>query len=82
MENISVFCPHEEGLVLDSIPATQLRRNPCQMVQGSLPLSAFLRPHLLGGVTVAIMTTFLQPPSYRAVLQNPPRLYIPFPGIS
>ena len=40
------------------VPATQLRRNPHRTVRGSPPLSAVLRPHLLGGVTVA-------PPFYR-----------------
>ena len=32
------------------VPASELCRNPCWMVQGSPPLSTFLRPHLLGGV--------------------------------
>ena len=54
------------------VPAAHLHQNPCQAVQGSLPLSAILRPHLLGGVTVATTTTCPQPSSYRAVLQNPP----------
>ena len=35
------------------VPAKQLRRNPRRTVQNSPPLSAVLRPHLLGGVTVA-----------------------------
>ena len=35
------------------VPATQLRRNPHRSARGSPPLSAVLRPHLLGGVTVA-----------------------------
>ena len=35
------------------VPATKLRRNPHRTVRGSQPLSAVLRPHLLGGVSVA-----------------------------
>ena len=56
------------------VPAMQLRRNPHRTVRGSPPLSAVLRPHLLGGVTVAttnLTTTFrivcsLSPPSKHA----------------
>ena len=39
------------------VPAMQLRRNPHRTVQGSPPLSAVIRPHLLGGVTVATTKT-------------------------
>ena len=52
--------------------AMQLRRNPHRTVGGSPPLSAVLRPHLLGEVTVATRMTCLQPPYYRAV-PNPHR---------
>ena len=55
---------------LTRVPAMQLHWNPWRKVQGSLPLSAFLRPHLLGGVSVASTTTYPQPPYYRSVLQN------------
>ena len=55
------------------VPATKLRRNPRRTVWGSPPLSAILRPHLLGGVAVATTTTLLQPPCYRVALQNLPR---------
>ena len=70
------------------VPATQLHWNPYQTVQGSLSLFTVLRPHLLGGVTVAFTTTYLQPPYYRAPLQNLPwqgsyqwesKLIVPFP---
>ena len=47
--------------------APKLRRNPHRTVQGSPPLSTVLRPHLLGGVSVATMTTFTQPQLHRAV---------------
>ena len=39
------------------VPATQLHRNPHRTVRGSPPLSAVLRPHLLGGVTATNLTT-------------------------
>ena len=63
------------------VPATQLCRNPHWTVQDSWPLSDVLRPHLLGGVTVAtanLMTTLgtscsLSPPSEHA--WRSPRLY-------
>ena len=43
------------------VPATIIRRNPHRSARGSAPFSAVLRPHLLGGVTVALAnltTTF------------------------
>ena len=57
-----------------SVPVTQLSWNPHRTAQGSPPLSAVLRPHLMGGVTVAtanLTTTFrtacsLSPPSEHA----------------
>ena len=57
-----------------TVPATQLCRNPHRTVQDSPPLSAVLRPQLLGGVTAAtanLTTPFgtscsLSPPSEHA----------------
>ena len=63
----SCLSPVKEGAFLHLVPATQLCRNPNGTVQGSSPLSAFLHPHLLGGVTVATTMTFVQPPKDRAL---------------
>ena len=41
------------------VPVTQLRRNPHRTVRDYLSLSAVLRPHLLGGVTVATVNIFI-----------------------
>ena len=70
---------------ISPVTATQLRWNLHRTVQGSLPLSAVLRPHLLEGVTVAttnLTTTFitvcsLSPPSKHA-WRSPSRDYLCF----
>ena len=47
------FSPAVKKVKFFPVPATQLCRNPHCSFQGSLPVSTVLRPHLLGGVTVA-----------------------------
>ena len=57
------------------VPATKLRRNPHQTVQGILPSSTVLRPLLLGGVSVAAQntTTAFSASCLQSLSWNPPR---------